>query len=196
MRDKPRTVMQKPPHALAGQLFSAALPTSAVRLAHESADHGLREERSPMHDIAFGITSEKGGKMSQRQKRVAVFVLVGLWCCSTASSAQETKEAAPVFAAVYSRGPAWIEGKPLFEQPRIREHVQHFESLGDRLIGAAPFSPDPSDRAVGMVLLVAENEETARTWANADPAAVGKVMEVKLYPWRISRLRGCFERKR
>jgi hypothetical protein len=70
--------------------------------------------------------------------------------------------AASGFAAIYSKGTAWTDDQKAFQHPSIQQHMQHFRSLGDRLLGAAPFSLDPSDRAVRMVLLLADSLEAAR----------------------------------
>jgi hypothetical protein len=112
--------------------------------------------------------------------------LVGL----ASRPAGQTTSPRMVFAAIYSKGTAWTDDQHAFQHPSIQQHIQHFRSLGDRLLGAAPFGLDPSDRAVGMVLLLADSPEAARAWGAADPAVVANVMVVKVYRWRVDTLRG------
>jgi uncharacterized protein YciI len=90
---------------------------------------------------------------------------------------------------MYSRGPAWNDDASAFAHPAVKEHVAYFTSLGDRLIGAAPFVLDPKDPTVGMVLTLSESVEAANAWASADPAVKAQVMTNKVYRWRTSSIR-------
>ncbi len=122
---------------------------------------------------------------------LAVLAVLGLTVSATLASSQEEKPK-QVFAVLYSRGSAWVEGKSPFEQQAIPEHVQHIRDLGERLIGAAPFEKnhaDPKDRTVGLVVLFAEDERDAREWAEADPSVEAKVMEAKVYRWPVEWVR-------
>ena len=115
--------------------------------------------------------------------------LAGLLFIARFSAAQNAPASGDVFAALYYRGGAWIAGKSAGDQPRIQEHVAHFQSLGDRLLGAATFAAEPPDPH-GMVLLIAASEEAARKWAQADPAVRSGLFDVRVYPWHVSTVRG------
>lgn len=116
---------------------------------------------------------------------VAVVCLLGLVQLPSA----QVPPPPQVFAAIYSRGPVWTDDATAFAHPSLKAHVQHFQNLGDRLLGAAPFALDASDPTVGMVRLLADSETAAREWGNVDPAVVANLMKVKVHRWRVSSLR-------
>ncbi len=127
----------------------------------------------------------------------AILAIVGLTVPATLAFSQQEKPK-QVFAALYSRGSAWVEGKSPFEQQAIPEHVQHIQGLGERLIGAAPFDKDhadPEDRTVGLVVFFADDEADAREWAEADPSVEAKVMEAKVYSWPVEWVRAVDPRR-
>lgn len=105
---------------------------------------------------------------------------------------QDVEKPRAVYAALYSRGSQWLVGKSPFEQPKVQEHIEHNQGLGERLIGAAPFAKDyqdPNDPAIGLVLLLAESSDAASEWAEADPIVAAKVMDVRVYRWNVDFVR-------
>jgi len=118
----------------------------------------------------------------------ATVVLVVCALAATSPSAQ-ARAAEQVFAAIYSRGPAWTTDQAAAKDPKILEHVEYFAALGVRLIGAGTFSPVAGDGPVGMVLLTAPDEPAALAWARADPAVVAGVMQARVVRWRVQDVR-------
>ncbi len=111
---------------------------------------------------------------------------------------QDEEKPLAVHAALYTRGAQWLAGKSLFEQPKVREHIEHNRGLGERLIGAAPFAKDyqdPNDPAIGLVLLLAESAEAAAEWAEADPMVAAGVMDVRVHRWNVESVRAFTPRR-
>jgi len=117
--------------------------------------------------------------------------LTALWAINMAIG-QGQMQRPMVFAVIYDRGPAWVEGKPILEQPTIPGHIQHHRNLGEKRIAAAPFTPLPEDMSVGMVVLLAHSQEQAQAWVDNDPAVKSKVMTARLRRWHLESLKGCF----
>ena len=117
--------------------------------------------------------------------------LLALGCLFAAASLPnaQTPSAQQVFAVIYSRGTAWTSDAAALAHPALKEHVGHFQSLGDKLIAAALFVFVAGEPTVGMVVMLADSDETARTWAAADPAVKAQVMTSKVLRWRVSSIR-------
>ena len=126
--------------------------------------------------------------MSIRHWTGALLALGCLFAAASLPNAQ-TPSAQQVYAVIYSRGTAWTSDTAAFTHPALKEHVGHFQSLGDRLIGAAPFVFVAGEPTVGMVVMLADSDETARTWAAADPAVKAQVMTSKVLRWRVTNIR-------
>lgn len=122
-----------------------------------------------------------------------LLVGIAVLTCGLAATQDPPKPPAPrpqVFAAVFERGPAWDAQKSVLEQKGVQEHIRNNRSLGDKLIGAAPFTPtDEKDLIVGMVVLTAASREEAQTWLDRDPMIVDKVMTAKLRRWHVDALK-------
>ena len=92
-----------------------------------------------------------------------------------------------VFVAIYERGSAWADGKSAFEQAGIQEHMAYLRANWATLIGAAPFeqgiSAGAADRVVGMVLVLATNQQEAEALIAADPAISGNLMKATVRHW-------------
>lgn len=88
----------------------------------------------------------------------------------------------PNFLIVYRRGPSWIAGKSVKEQP-LKEHGRFLIDLYKKgiLKFAGPFSDDTG----GAAALLVETEEAARAIVAADPAVVSGVMIPELHAWKL-----------
>lgn len=82
-------------------------------------------------------------------------------------------------------GPNWRNGKSLFEQPGVVEHVAHYRKLleaGKLAMGG----PHPDERGGGMMIGaagVAQAELAA--FAADDPAVQSGVLRFEIRPWLI-----------
>ena len=86
------------------------------------------------------------------------------------------------FALIYSRGPAWVTGKPLAQQ----DLAAHRDWLADlhrkgTLVVAGPFT----DESGGMAIIDATDEREARATLAADPAIINGVFVAELHAWRL-----------
>jgi hypothetical protein len=80
------------------------------------------------------------------------------------------------YLVLYRRGPAWVEGKPMREQPSLREHFAFYLDLHrqGRLIagGAAVFSAAGDEEAAALIA--------------ADPAVRSGVFSHELQRWKLN----------
>jgi uncharacterized protein YciI len=86
------------------------------------------------------------------------------------------------FLVIYKPGPAWLEGKPLSEQP-IQQHGKYMLSLyqTDIMRFAGPFG----NNAGGAALINASGEEEAKTIINQDPSVIEGVFIYELFAWTL-----------
>ena len=85
-----------------------------------------------------------------------------------------------LFVIYYTRGDAWQEGKPFFEQD-LSAHGAYMKQLYDnkQLLKGGPFLDDSG----GMSLIKVETIEEAQAIVDADPAVVNGVFKAHLHPW-------------
>lgn len=86
------------------------------------------------------------------------------------------------FLVIYRPGPAWIEGRPMAEQP-LKEHGKYMLELYQvgQLHSAGPFTDDSG----GAAVLQASDESEVRDLVNRDPAVADGVFVYELRPWRL-----------
>lgn len=81
---------------------------------------------------------------------------------------------------VYSRGNAWEEGKPFWEQ-KLRPHREYLiEVLQERLVSAGPFL----NHMGGLVIVDVEKLEDAEEVAKNDPAVLEGKFQYEVHPWK------------
>lgn len=89
------------------------------------------------------------------------------------------------FVVLHSPGPAWLPGKTLFEQPGVREHVEHymkFLEAGKLALGG----PHLDNMAGGMMIPSAGvSEEEVTSYAAEDPAVKSGLLLAQVRPWLI-----------
>lgn len=104
-----------------------------------------------------------------------------------AEAAQPGQRLRP-FAAIYRRGPNWAPGVNVFQQPTIAEHIVHHEALGERLVAAGPLMTGDV-HLVGIVIILAGNQQDASAWLKSDPAIRSGVLSGDIGEWRLSAIK-------
>jgi uncharacterized protein len=100
---------------------------------------------------------------------------------SAAPSASAAK--LPMYLVVYRPGPAWLQGKPLAEQPAIRDHGKYMLELYRR--GVLKFAGGFGDGSGGALAFEAENDASAQAVVAADPAVTSQMFSFELRHWRL-----------
>lgn len=89
------------------------------------------------------------------------------------------------FVVLHSPGPAWQAGRSVFEQPGIRDHIDHYRRLLDQG-KLALGGPHLDARGGGMMIPAAGvAEEEIRQFAAQDPAVRSGLLLVEVRPWLI-----------
>jgi uncharacterized protein YciI len=118
-----------------------------------------------------------------------LLALFGTASGQTNNAVSSQKVATPMkdvrFVVLHSPGPKWLAGKTLFEQPGVREHIEHYRKLleaGKLALGG----PHVDDKAGGMMIPTAgvSEEETIR-YAAEDPAVKSGLLKAEVRPWLI-----------
>ena len=87
------------------------------------------------------------------------------------------------FVGIYARGPSWLPGKTIREQP-LEAHFAYMEALQDScvLVLGGPFKDDE-----GALAVIETNSLTeARLIFAADPAVKQAIFSVSIHPWFVS----------
>lgn len=122
--------------------------------------------------------------------------------CSGAATAQQSTSRPPapdagsnvydtaqdVYVVVYRRGPKFDPAKG-FDNAGIREHIRHFQSLGDRLVAAGTVQ-QTGDDLLGYVILRAPDQAAADAWLARDPALTAGSMLAQLRRWGVTDIKG------
>ncbi|WP_201494826.1 YciI family protein [Rubrivivax sp. A210] len=89
------------------------------------------------------------------------------------------------FVVLHTPGPKWLAGKTLFEQPGVREHVEHYRKFleaGKLALGG----PHLDGMGGGMMIPTAGvSEEEVTKYAAEDPAVKSGVLLAEVRPWLI-----------
>ncbi len=87
------------------------------------------------------------------------------------------------FVGIYARGPEWLVGKTVLEQP-LEAHFAYMERLQSSriLVLGGPFKDDEG----ALAILAAPNLAEAQLVFAADPAVVQKIFRVSVHPWFAS----------
>jgi len=80
---------------------------------------------------------------------------------------------------IYSRGKAWLHGKPHWEQKLVSHRHYLVDTLKERLVSAGPFM----DHTGGLVIVEVESLLEAEEVAKNDPAVLEEKFEYVVYPW-------------
>jgi len=89
------------------------------------------------------------------------------------------------YIVIHSPGPRWLQGKEVFDQPGVREHVEHYRILhqaGKLALGG----PHLDSQGGGMMIPVAGvAEDEIRQFAAEDPAVKSGLLIAEVRPWLI-----------
>ena len=87
------------------------------------------------------------------------------------------------FVVVDRRGPSWLPGKGLADQPGIDKHVAYLEELlrAEKLMMSGSFEDDTG----GLAILYVESEAEARRVASKDAVVRNGVLQVEIHPFSI-----------
>lgn len=124
-----------------------------------------------------------------RLRLCALPILAGLMLSAvmpTPALAQAERPARDVrFVIVHSPGPAWVPGKPFFEQPGLQSHIDHYRQLlvQGKLVLGGPFL----DSAAGGMMVPAAGlaQKEIEDFALADPAVRNGLLKAEVRPWLI-----------
>ncbi len=89
----------------------------------------------------------------------------------------------PTHAIIYSPGEKWIDGKPIMEQPFIREHIAYWQKVipTGKFIWGGPWRDEPG----GMNLLVVKSDEEAERLVMGDPAVKAGLLVPDIKAWYV-----------
>lgn len=109
---------------------------------------------------------------------------------AAASNAGAARPARDVrWVVLHSPGPQWQPDKNMFEQPGVREHVEHYRKLlaaGKLALGG----PHLDERGGGMMIPVAGvSEAEIRRFAADDPAVKSGLLRFDVRPWLVGMAR-------
>ena len=94
-----------------------------------------------------------------------------------------------VFALLYERGPAWIEGRDVPEQPGIAEHRQYLGEHSAQIVANGPLVFESADSVVGLLVLQAGALAEAERFITEDPGVRSRVFRATARRWRLNRFR-------
>jgi uncharacterized protein YciI len=113
-------------------------------------------------------------------------VLVGVCLGTNASRAQtmpaaSAPDALPLFAVQVRVGPKWDSAKAPRDQALFREHSANLKRLRDagHLVMGARYSD------IGLIILAAESEESARAMMDADPSMVAGTFRYDIHRFNV-----------
>lgn len=103
-----------------------------------------------------------------------------------------------MFVIIYTPGSAWIQGKPLAEQPYFREHARYMQRIFDekRLLLGGPFTDNTGGMGIlnaaseaeaqeilGMGILNVATEAEVQEILAHDPIVLMKVFQANIHSW-------------
>jgi uncharacterized protein YciI len=117
---------------------------------------------------------------------LAIFVLFGIGLGFGASHAasppsRNATDSLPLFAIQVRVGPKWDTAKAPHEQALFHEHSANLKRLRDagQLIMGARYSD------IGLVILAAESESSARAMMDADPSIAAGTFTYAIHPFNV-----------
>jgi uncharacterized protein YciI len=109
-------------------------------------------------------------------------ILLGVVLGAAVSVAAQPKADTPQFLVLLKRGPKWLPGKSVAEQPLLK-HGQYLKELMDKgtLQLAGPFVDDSG----GFILLTAGDEAEARRITEHDPGVMEQILVPEVRAVRV-----------
>ena len=99
-----------------------------------------------------------------------------------ATDEPQPEKAKETYFVIYRPGPAWLEGKSVFEQP-LKEHGKYMLNL--YIKGSMKLAGPLTDNAGGAVLLVVGQESEAKAIVAEDPAVKSGIFLYEIHPWKL-----------
>ena len=99
-----------------------------------------------------------------------------------ATDEPQPEKAKETYLVIYRPGPAWLEGKSVFEQP-LKEHGKYMLNL--YIKGSMKLAGPLTDNAGGAVLLVVGQESEAKAIVAEDPAVKSGIFLYEMHPWKL-----------
>jgi uncharacterized protein len=99
-----------------------------------------------------------------------------------ATDEPQPEKAKETYLVIYRPGPAWLEGKSVFEQP-LKEHGKYMLNL--YIKGSMKLAGPLTDNAGGAVLLVVGQESEAKAIVAEDPAVKSGIFLYEIHPWKL-----------
>jgi uncharacterized protein YciI len=93
-----------------------------------------------------------------------------------------------LFAVTREAGPAWTDGKGIFEQPAVSEHSAFMSALADQafVLFGGPLAGSEDGRVRVLLVVNADSEaEIHRRLADDPWAPTGQLNTVSIEPWKI-----------
>lgn len=91
--------------------------------------------------------------------------------------------ASDYFVGIYAKGPKWLVGRTVREQP-LEAHFTYMEGLQSSriLVLGGPFKDDEG----ALAIIAASNLDEAQLIFAADPAVAQEIFKVSVHPWFVS----------
>ena len=99
-----------------------------------------------------------------------------------ATDEPQPEKAKETYLVIYRPGPAWLEGKSVFEQP-LKKHGKYMLNL--YIKGSMKLAGPLTDNAGGAVLLVVGQESEAKAIVAEDPAVKSGIFLYEIHPWKL-----------
>ena len=99
-----------------------------------------------------------------------------------ATDEPQPEKAKETYLVIYRPGPAWLEGKSVFEQP-LKEHGKYMLNL--YIKGSMKLAGPLTDNAGGAALLVVGQESEAKAIVAEDPAVKSGIFLYEMHPWKL-----------
>lgn len=114
----------------------------------------------------------------------ALGLTLSLFATHSLSAADEAPQGVTktTFLVIYRPGPAWLQGKPVSEQP-LKEHGKYL--LGLYAKGSMKFAGPLGQHAGGAVVLEVADEPAAQAAVLADPAVQSGIFVYEIHPWDL-----------
>jgi uncharacterized protein YciI len=127
-----------------------------------------------------------GARMSNKTRFTLISAMVCIGACLGPGRADPSQPSSPIdsrplFAIEVRVGPKWDSSKAPHEQAMFREHSANLKRLRDAgsLIMGARYSN------IGLIILAADSEASARAMIDADPSIAAGTFTYAIHPFSV-----------
>ena len=121
-------------------------------------------------------------KMTSRFMFLSITLMSYSSLSIAATDESQPEKAKETYLVIYRPGPAWLEGKSVFEQP-LKEHGKSMLNL--YIKGSMKLAGPLTDNAGGAILLVVGQESEAKAIVAEDPAVKSGIFLYEMHPWKL-----------